>query len=121
MARHEAPLDCLAVNGTFDAARRGSWGVVSTDRVRLSDDSRCRKIPGVEPPSTEAVTIPVEALSEDALRGVVEAFVLREGTDYGAREFTLAEKVQHVMSQLRRAEARIVYNPLDQSIDILPT
>ena len=75
--------------------------------------------PTLEPPGDSAVTVPIDALSEDALRGVIEAFVLREGTDYGAREFSLPEKVEHVLAQLRRKEAHIVFNPVDQSVDIV--
>jgi uncharacterized protein YheU (UPF0270 family) len=40
--------------------------------------------------------IPHWMLSPDALRGVIEAFVTREGTDYGAQEVPLATKVLHV-------------------------
>lgn len=65
------------------------------------------------------IAIPLKGLSEEALRGVVESFVLREGTDYGTHEYSLPEKVDHVLSQLRRREARIVFNPLDQSVDII--
>ena len=36
--------------------------------------------------------IPHRLLSPDALRGVIEAFVTREGTDYGAQEVPLATK-----------------------------
>lgn len=49
----------------------------------------------------------------------MESFVLREGTDYGTHEFSLEQKVAHVMSQLERADARIVYDPAAQSIDIV--
>jgi uncharacterized protein YheU (UPF0270 family) len=63
--------------------------------------------------------IPHAELSADALRGVVEAFILREGTDYGTREFSLEEKVVHVMGQLERGEARIVFDPETQSVDIV--
>jgi uncharacterized protein YheU (UPF0270 family) len=78
--------------------------------------------PTLGPPADTAegaVVIPFDVLNEDTLRGVIEAFVLREGTDYGAREFSLPEKVEHVMSQLRRKEAQILFNPVDQSIDII--
>jgi hypothetical protein len=68
---------------------------------------------------TEPVTVPYTELSEEALRGVVESFVLREGTDYGAQEFSLDQKVQHVLKQLRRGEARIVFDPASETIDIL--
>jgi uncharacterized protein YheU (UPF0270 family) len=63
--------------------------------------------------------IPHTELSSAALRGVVEAFILREGTDYGAREFSLDEKVGHVMSQLERGDAQIVFDPETQSVDII--
>jgi uncharacterized protein YheU (UPF0270 family) len=64
------------------------------------------------------VEIPHQELSPDALRGVMEAFVLREGTEYGAREFSLDEKVAHVLRQLERGEARIFFDPNTESIDI---
>jgi uncharacterized protein YheU (UPF0270 family) len=63
--------------------------------------------------------IPYAELSTGALRGVVEAFILREGTDYGSREFSLDEKVVHVMGQLERGEAHIVFDPETQSVDIV--
>jgi uncharacterized protein YheU (UPF0270 family) len=63
--------------------------------------------------------IPYGELTTDALRGVVEAFILREGTDYGAREFSLDEKVAHVMAQLEAGEAHIVFDPETQSVDIV--
>jgi uncharacterized protein len=40
--------------------------------------------------------IPHRLLSPDALRGLIEAFVTREGTDYGAQEVPLATKVGRV-------------------------
>ncbi|MGH8662870.1 MAG: YheU family protein [Burkholderiales bacterium] len=68
---------------------------------------------------TEAVIVPHAELSDDALRGVIESFVLREGTDYGEREFSLEQKVAHVLRQLQRGEARIVFDPASGSIDIV--
>jgi uncharacterized protein YheU (UPF0270 family) len=72
------------------------------------------------PERPEPVEIPLDALGADALRGVIESFVLREGTDYGEREATLAEKVADVRRQLERGEARIVFDPESESIHILP-
>lgn len=66
----------------------------------------------------ELLEIPVGQLSAEALRGVIESFVLREGTDYGAREYSLEEKVQHVERQLTRGEARIVFDPVSGTCDI---
>lgn len=69
--------------------------------------------------AAEPVEVPPDALSADALRGVVEAFVLREGTDYGPREWTLDEKVDQVLAQIRRGEARIVFDPATESVTLL--
>jgi uncharacterized protein YheU (UPF0270 family) len=77
-----------------------------------------------EPPldpeeSPEPIEIPFSELSPDALRGVVESFVLREGTEYGERDYSLDEKVAHVMRQLERNEARILFDPASESITLL--
>ena len=68
----------------------------------------------------EPVFVPHTELSADALRGVVESFVLREGTDYGEREFSLEQKLAHVYRQLERGEAQIRFDPNTETIDIVP-
>jgi hypothetical protein len=68
----------------------------------------------------EPIGVPYTALDADTLRAVVESYVLREGTEYGERDYTLADKVAHVMRQLERGEARIIFEPISQSIDIVP-
>ena len=67
------------------------------------------------------VAVPHTELSPDALQGVIESFVLREGTEYGEREFTLDEKRVHVLHQLERGEAQIMFDPQSQSVDIVVT
>ena len=67
------------------------------------------------------VAVPFTQLSAGALEGVIESFVLREGTEYGEREFTLEEKRTHVLLQLQRGEAQIMFDPQSQSIDIVVT
>lgn len=71
-------------------------------------------------PTEEAqpVEVPHSLLSSDALRGVAEAFVLREGTDYGAKEFTHEEKVAQVLSALERDEALILFDPASNSVTL---
>ena len=71
-----------------------------------------------QPP--EPIVVPYTALAADTLRAVVESYVLREGTEYGERDYTLADKVAHVMRALERGEARIIFEPISQSIDIAP-
>ncbi|OFE11816.1 hypothetical protein PHACT_00515 [Pseudohongiella acticola] len=55
--------------------------------------------------------IPWQRLSDDVLDSVIEEFVSREGTEYGAEDYTLAEKVAQVRLQLRRGEAVIDFDP----------
>lgn len=66
------------------------------------------------------VVVPHRELSPDALRGVVEAFVLREGTDYGERESSFESKVNDVLLQLARGEADIVFDPQTETVGIVP-
>jgi uncharacterized protein len=65
------------------------------------------------------MVIPYTELSEDALRGVLESFVLREGTEYGERDVSLEQKVAQVVRQLQRGEVQIVFDPGSESIDIV--
>lgn len=67
----------------------------------------------------QPIVIPYTELSTDALRGVLESFVLREGTDYGEREFSLDEKVAHVLRQLERGEAQVIFDAELESVDIV--
>lgn len=63
--------------------------------------------------------IPHEKLSEDALRGLVGAFITREGTDYGERETPFSEKVAQVYAQLEAGVAVILYDPRDESFTLV--
>jgi uncharacterized protein len=65
------------------------------------------------------ITVPHTELSAALLRSVIESFVLREGTDYGVHEYSLDEKVARVLRQLQRGEARIVFEPTSQTIDVV--
>jgi len=65
------------------------------------------------------VIVPHGELSAELLRSVVEAFVLREGTDYGPREVSLADKVADVIEQLRRGRVEIVFDPNLDTVNIV--
>jgi uncharacterized protein len=59
-------------------------------------------------------------LSAAALRALVEEFVTRDGTDYGAVERDLEAKVADVMRQLARGEVRIVFDPDSETTTLVP-
>ena len=66
-----------------------------------------------------ALEIPWQQLSAQALRGVIEEFVTREGTEYGARDVELAAKVAQVHRQLERGEVRLFFDPVASSCQLL--
>jgi uncharacterized protein YheU (UPF0270 family) len=63
--------------------------------------------------------VPHAELAPELLRSVVEAFVLREGTDYGLREVSLEDKVAAVIVQLRAGRAEIVFDPNLETVGIV--
>lgn len=67
------------------------------------------------------IDVPYGELSAEALKGLIEHFVLREGTDYGSVEFSLDEKVSAVVKQLERGQAKIVFDDEEQSFNIVRT
>lgn len=62
-----------------------------------------------------------KSLSDDALNGIVEEFVTREGTEYGDAEVALATKVRQVREQVTRGEAVIVWDSALESASIMPS
>lgn len=66
-----------------------------------------------------ALKIPYHELSPEALHGVVEEFVTRDGTDYGEIEVPLETKIAQVLTQLREEKAVIVFDPGTETTTIL--
>ncbi len=70
--------------------------------------------------SKPAIKVPSTSLSPDALRGIVEAFVLREGTDYGHHDYSLEEKCRAVERAIARGEAEIWFDSETRTTDVRP-
>lgn len=64
--------------------------------------------------------IPHQQLSAPALRGLIEEFITREGTDYGLSETSLDTKVDQVQRQIERGEVVVVFDPASESVSLLP-
>ncbi len=67
---------------------------------------------------SEYVVVPKERLPAETLRRLIEEFVSREGTDYGA-EYSLDQKISHVQKQLDSGAALIVFDPESESVNIV--
>lgn len=65
------------------------------------------------------ICIPIDQLSDEAFQGLVEEFVLREGTDYGHSEDTLEEKKLRITRQLEAGHIKIVYSSLTSDCTLL--
>lgn len=56
------------------------------------------------------IEVPIEKLSEEIIDALIEEFVLREGTDYGAQEISLAKKKEQIRKQLDKELIKVVFD-----------
>lgn len=63
--------------------------------------------------------IPPERLTTEALRGIVQSFITREGTDYGESELTIEGKTDRLMPQILSGDVVIVFDEESQSVNLL--
>lgn len=66
-----------------------------------------------------AVKIPYEQLSPEALHGIIEEFVTRDGTDYGEVEMPLETKMAQVLTQIKSGKVVIVFDQETESCTVL--
>lgn len=66
-----------------------------------------------------AVKIPYDQLSPEALHGVIEEFVTRDGTDYGEREVPAETKIGQVLEQIKVGKAVIIFDQKSETCTIL--
>ena len=59
-------------------------------------------------------------INSDTLHQLLEEFASRDGTDYGAYETSLADKVSQLEIQLKQKRILVVYSELHESINIVP-
>jgi uncharacterized protein YheU (UPF0270 family) len=64
------------------------------------------------------IRIEAKHLSEAALIGVIDDFILREGTDYGEHEHSLAEKRIQVRAQLDAGQTDIWFDPETETVTL---
>lgn len=63
--------------------------------------------------------VPREAITADALAGIIDEFIQREGTDYGAVELNHDTKVERIHRQLQKGDIKIVFDPNTESVTLL--
>ncbi|MBT3410083.1 MAG: YheU family protein [Halieaceae bacterium] len=65
------------------------------------------------------VQVPLNRLSGDVLQALLEEFVSRDGTDYGAVELTLEQKAGNLRRQLEREEVAILFDTESEQWDLV--
>jgi len=65
--------------------------------------------------------IPTNKLSPETLNAIIEEFVLREGTEYGADECSLIEKITQVRNHLSAGSVVLVFSELYETVNIVPS
>ena len=65
------------------------------------------------------IIVPINRLTPEALQGVIEEFILREGTDYGMAEITFDTKFNQIKNRLEKGHAVLVYDENAETTNIL--
>lgn len=65
------------------------------------------------------IEIPPGRLQRETLDALIEAFILREGTDYGSVEVSLGDKLSQVRRQIERGEVFITYDPATENCNLM--
>ena len=65
------------------------------------------------------INVPISDISAEALTGLLEEYVSRDGTDYGEVEVTIDEKTKVLRKQLEEGELSILFDPETQELDIV--
>ncbi|MEJ6080013.1 YheU family protein [Vibrio sp. 1-Bac 57] len=63
--------------------------------------------------------IPYQQLDAMTLNNLIEQYILREGTDYGEVEFSLQQKTQQILAQIKNEEIFIMYSELNESVTLI--
>lgn len=74
---------------------------------------------GVDGTAAEVLEIPWQQLSEEALQGMLEELVSRDGTDYGEVECSQEEKIAALKMALRDKRAAIAFCPQTESWSVV--
>ena len=67
----------------------------------------------------EGISIPFERLDQVTLRNMVSEFVTREWEELGESGYSLDDKIEQVLQQLREHKAEVVYDLASESWNIV--
>jgi uncharacterized protein YheU (UPF0270 family) len=65
------------------------------------------------------IEVPISHLSAEAQIGVIDDFILREGTDYGSVEMTHETKVSQIRKQIEHGDVKIVFDEETETVTLM--
>jgi len=65
------------------------------------------------------VEVPWQKLSQEALLGLIEEFITRDGTDYGVRELSLEDKTDEAMARIKKNTILIIFDETTESCQLI--
>jgi uncharacterized protein YheU (UPF0270 family) len=80
-------------------------------------------MPDTMPDSKNHVEIPVEipldSLSADTLSNILDSFIWREGTDYGAQDASHETKIKQLLAQLKKGDLKLIFDATSESVTLM--
>lgn len=69
--------------------------------------------------SENGVDVPFDSLSPEALRNLIEEFVTREWSELSDSGFSLEDKVEQVLRQLKEKKVKVVFDLTSNTANIV--
>ena len=66
-----------------------------------------------------SMVIPYQKLQHETLINIIREFVMREGTDYTHKDYSIEIKVDSVLKQLKEGRAQIVFDSEEKTFNII--
>jgi len=67
----------------------------------------------------EGIDVPYERIAPDSLRAMIEEFVTREWSELSDSGYTLDDKVEQVIRQLKDGKAKVVFDLTTETCNIV--
>ncbi len=65
------------------------------------------------------IAIDPKLLTAEVLESILEEYILREGTDYGTVDISLAQKTMQLNKQVNLGDIIIVFDPQSESVTLM--
>ena len=108
------PLRFLSVNDSIQPLVKMLFAIYTKIMMSNTFDS---ELP--DQSTAEPLEIPFEQLSEQALNGVLEEYITREGTDYGMVERSVESQLDSARALLTSGKVVIVFDEVSERCQIV--